>query len=152
MNTAIIEESGFIKAKPADVYNVLADYRVGHNAVLPKPYFVRMEVTEGGFGAGTAITVDMEVYGVKRTMRMRVTEPEKGHILEETDVDTGTQTHFIFDAVDGGTRLTIHTKMNFADGFRGFLEKLTTPAITRGIYKKELQNIAEYTEAKLQTA
>jgi hypothetical protein len=152
MNTAIIEASAFLKARPADVYNVLADYRVGHNAILPKPYFVEMRVEEGGFGAGTAITVDMEVYGVKRTMRMRVTEPQKGYILEETDIDTGTQTHFIFDAAEGGTRLTIHTKMNFADGFMGFIEKLTTPAIIRNIYKKELQNIAEYLQAKLQTA
>jgi hypothetical protein len=152
MHSAIIEESAFIKAAPSDVYNVLADYRVGHNAVLPKPYFVKMDVLEGGFGAGTLIHVDMEVYGVKRRMRMSVSEPQKGYILQEVDLDTGTETQFIFKPVEGGTHLTIHTKMNFGEGFMGFLEKLTTPAITRGIYKKELANIAAYLQNAPQLA
>jgi hypothetical protein len=151
MNSTIIEESAFINASPSAVYNVLADYRVGHLAILPKPYFVDMQVKEGGFGAGTFITVDMEVYGAKRHFRMRVTEPQKGRILEETDVDTGTVTQFIFEPANDGCRLTIHTKMVFADGFMGLLEKLTTPAITRNIYKKELQNIADYLKAAPQT-
>lgn len=146
MNKATFEESKLIHASPSAVYQVLADYRIGHLAILPEPYFTDMRVVEGGFGEGTVIDVDMEVFGVKRSFRMEITEPEKGKILAETDVETGTITHFIFDPATEGCYLTIRTTMYFADGIGGFIEKLTTPPITRSIYRKELQNIAQYLE------
>jgi hypothetical protein len=152
MNTATFEESKLIYASPSAVYQLLADYRVGHMAILPKPYFTDMRVVAGGFGDGTVIDVDMEVYGLKRSLHMEVSEPEKGKVLVETDTETGTITHFIFDDSDEGCYLTIRTTMYFADGFVGFLEKMTTPAITRNIYRKELQNIAEYLERKPELA
>ena len=68
MHTAFIKESAIIPASTSAVYNVLADYRIGHLAVLPKPYFVDMRVIKGGFGAGTVVEVDMDVYGTKRSM------------------------------------------------------------------------------------
>lgn len=152
MHSAIIEASAIIKASPKDVYNVMADYRVGHLAVLPRPQFAGMDVIEGGFGEGTVIDVYMDVYGAKRTMHMRVTEPQKGRILRETDLNTGTVTDFTFEPVEGGCRMTIHTRMNFGEGFMAFLEKLTTPAIARGLYKRELQNVADYLKVQLQPA
>jgi len=153
MNTAKFQESIYIPASPETVYQLLADYRVGHPSILPKPYFADLRVVEGGYGDGTLIEVDMEVFGVKRSMRMQVSEPEPGHILAEKDVDTGTETEFIFEAQGEGCSLTIRTKMNFADGLGGYLEKLTTPMITRRIYRMELQNIvAHLQEAEMKIA
>lgn len=152
MNQAIFQESLYIPASPETVYGVLADYRVGHPSVLPKPYFVDLRVVEGGYGDGTIIDVDMEVFGIKQSMRMAITEVEPNHILAETDVNTGTETRFTFEPQGDGCFLTIRTTMNFADGLGGFLEKLTTPMISRRIYRQELKNVAEYVQKLPQMA
>ncbi|MEM9950876.1 MAG: SRPBCC family protein [Chloroflexota bacterium] len=146
MSSITFEESKWIKASPEAIYQLLADYENGHPQILPKPYFTDLRVIKGGVGAGTEIEVDMVVMGVKRTMSMEVTEPQKGYILTETDHNNGITTSFIFDAVNGGCQLTIRTTMQFNDGVMGFIEKLTTPTITRNIYRKELQLIAEHVE------
>lgn len=150
MNIATFEESRLIHARPADVYQLLADYEHGHPAILPKPYFVDLRVLEGGFGEGTVMDVDMDVFGVKRTMRMIASEPEKGSVLKE--VSDGIETYFLFEPHAEGCYLTIRTTMTFADGIMGFIEKLTTPAITRKIYREELANIATYFEKSPQLA
>jgi len=152
MNTATFEESKWINASPAVVYNLLADYKNGHPTILPKPYFTDLRVVEGGIGAGTVIDVDMEVFGVKRTLHMEVTEPEKGRVIVEADHEAGTITHLICDPVDNGCLLTIRTTMQFGNGVMGFMEKLTTPRITRSIYRKELELIAERCEEMRQPA
>ncbi|MGB7341248.1 MAG: SRPBCC family protein [Phototrophicaceae bacterium] len=152
MNIATFEESRVIHANPAEVYQLLADYQHGHALILPKPYFVDLRVLEGGFGEGTIIDVDMEVFGVKRTMQMVVTEPEKGAILVEKEEATGTVTHFFFEPHAEGCYLRIRTTMIFGAGVIGFIEKLTTPVITRKIYREELQNIADYFAKVPQTA
>ena len=38
-----------IKAAPERVYSIIADYRVGHQLILPKPYFASIDVEKGGF-------------------------------------------------------------------------------------------------------
>lgn len=152
MYSATFEESKVIQASPQTVYQLLADYQHGHPSILPKPYFTDMRVLEGGFGEGTVADVDMEVFGVKRTLHMTVTEPEKGKVLVETDTEAGIETHFIFEEVESGCLLTLRTTMKFASGVAGFIEKLTSPRITRGIYRKELELIAEHCEKSLQVS
>ena len=63
MSTIHVEVSDVIKARPEQVYAVLSDYRMGHPAILPKPYFTSLTVDEGGQGAGTRIQVHMKVLG-----------------------------------------------------------------------------------------
>ena len=96
-----VEVSTPIDATPDMVYGILADYREGHPAILPKEYFTDMSVIEGGQGAGTVIDVKMSVMGVERDYRFKITEPEPGRVLIESDEVAGVVTTFTVDPVDG---------------------------------------------------
>jgi hypothetical protein len=148
-----VSESLVIPAPPEAVYAVIADYRVAHKAVLPKPYFVDMRVEQGGTGAGTIAIADVNVMGVKQTYRLVVSEPQPGRVIEEVDEAAGVRTWFTFDPVDGGaqTRLTISSDTKPSPGFRGLMERLMNPPITRRIYREELALVAAYV-AQRQTA
>lgn len=146
MSTIHIEAAHIIDARAQDIYAVIADYAVGHNDILPKPYFKRMTVVEGGYGAGTVVDVAMEAMGVKVDYHMTITEPEPGRVLAETDEARGVYTTFTLDPLDGGqrTRVTIASDMRLSRGLMGVMERLINPSITRRIYRQELQNIAAY--------
>ena len=142
--------SGTIDAPAEDVYAVLADYREGHPAIVPKQYFTELTVEEGGTGTGTRLLVRMKVFGVESTYRMVVSEPEPGRVLVEADDEAGVVTTFTVDPLDSGSncRLTIETSMRSKPGIGGFFERLFTPMISRRIYKKELSQIADYMRNK----
>ena len=70
MNTYQVESSKIINAPAEQVYGIIADYHEGHPAILPSRYFSGLEVTEGGQGAGTLITVNMHVFGAKALFEM----------------------------------------------------------------------------------
>lgn len=146
MTEFITKVSVTIQATPQQVYAVFKDYRVGHPAILPKDYFTRLAVVEGGYGAGTVVDVDMKVMGVKNSYRFQVSEPEPDHILMEADEAAGVVTTFTIDPVDGGgsSLVTLLTRARASSGLRGIIEKWTIPPITRRIYRKELQILADY--------
>ncbi len=146
METIEIKESRIIDAPPAAVHAVLADYRAGHAAILPQPYFKAMTVEEGGFGAGTVLRVQMEVMGRTFHYHQRVTEPEPGRVLVETDVDTGEWSSFTLDPLDNGrcTQVTITACQHIKPGFEGIMQRIAQPGIVRRIFRKELQNLADY--------
>ena len=144
MNTYRVEESAVIEAPAARIYAILADYHVGHPSILPARYFTATTVTQGGRGAGTEITVTMNVYGSKATYQMKVSEPEPGRVLQEEDVAAGIVTTFMVDALnDAQARVTIATTTRNSPGLKGWVEKLTTPSIMRRIYREELAQIAD---------
>jgi hypothetical protein len=145
-----VEASDVIDASPKVIYAILTDYRKGHPAILPKPYFTDLTVVKGGKGAGSVILVRMRVLGVEAAYTMEVSEPEPDRVLVEADENAGVTTTFTVDPLDGGTksRVTIATDMKASPGFKGFLEKLITPRITRSIYKKELRQLADYVGGK----
>ncbi len=59
-----------IIAAPAElVYRTLADYHHGHPSILPKQYFLSLEVEQGGFGAGTVINFQTRVLGETQSFR-----------------------------------------------------------------------------------
>ncbi|MCL4251352.1 MAG: SRPBCC family protein [Anaerolineae bacterium] len=146
MSTIHIEASHIIDARAQDIYAVIVDYAGAHNDILPKPYFKRMTVVEGGYGAGTVAAVEMEVMGKRMDYHLIVTEPEPGRVLAETDEARGVYTTFTLDPLDGGqrTRVTIASDMRLSRGLMGVMERLMNPSITRRIYRQELQNIAAY--------
>jgi uncharacterized protein YndB with AHSA1/START domain len=146
MNQYEVEVSRVIDAPPAAVYAVFADYHHSHAAVLPKRYFTKMMVEKGGTGAGTEITVHMSVLGAKVTYHMVVTEPEPGRVLQEEDKAAGVRTTFTMTPVNNGqaTNVTLYTRARTAPGFRGFIEKLITPPISRKIYNEELDMVAAF--------
>lgn len=146
MGEITVEASAIIEAIPKDVYSVLADYSVGHHAILPQEYFTDLSVIQGGHGAGTVIDVKMNVMGVERDYRFKISEPEPGRILMETDEDAGVVTTFTVDSVgrEDRSRVTIATRTKASRGLRGQVERLINPAITRRIYRQELQLLSSY--------
>lgn len=146
MKSYKVSYTSTIPAPPAAVYAIIADYKVGHPAILPKPTFGNLTVEAGGFGAGTVIRFPMEIMGSKVAFHMDVTEPEPGKLLRETDRATGVYTDFLFTPQANGsqTQLTFTTYMPQKPGLGGLLEKWLTPPVMRRIYKQEMENITAY--------
>jgi hypothetical protein len=145
-----IEASAVIPAPPNVVYGVLADYRVGHPAILPKPEFQRLEVLDGGTGAGTKFRLTLRVMGTTRVSTQTVTEPEPGRVLVEASEAEGLATTFTVDSVNGGqqSRVTITTEWTPRPGLAGWIEKALTPRALRPLYERELAQLAEYVRGK----
>ena len=138
-----------IQASAATVYTILADYRQHHPRILPSAYFTSLTVEEGGVGAGTIFRAEMNVFGSKRTLRMRVAEPEPGRVLSETDLDTGLLTTFTVTPVAAARcTVTIATAWQTPAGFSGWWQGLTMPAFMRRIYHAELRQLDEYAQAQ----
>src|SRR5258708_38559423 len=97
-------DSHIIDARPEQVYAVLSDSRVGHPAILPKPYFTELIVEKGGRGAGTIVRGSVKLLGKEFPFHQLVSEPEPGRVLLETDTETGQWTRFTFEPINGGTQ------------------------------------------------
>ena len=148
-----VESQATINAPPATVYSIIADYRVAHNAILPRPFFQSMDVEKGGFGAGTVVLLRTKMMGQILEMRQIVSEPEPGRIIQEKDFDGDLVTRFVFDPVNNGqqTRLTISTDFPVSKGIKGLFERFLIPTMFPPVYQQELENISAYV-AKQQTA
>jgi hypothetical protein len=146
VNKIHVEISEVIEARPDKIYAILADYRVSHPAILPKPYFTELVVEEGGQGAGTIVRVGMEVMGKAFAYRQVVSEPEPGRVLKEADDAAGVTTTFTIDPLNGSgrSRVTIATDAAISSGLTGWLERIFNPPVMRRIYKQELRNLAEH--------
>ena len=150
MKHMLVKQSAIINAPIEQVYAVIADYEVGHQAILPKPYFQSMEVINGGYGEGTEIKIEMEVFGIKASYHQLVTEPIKGGQIVERDINTNLGTTFTFEPRKNGsqTEVTILAEIALSDGFQGKLERLFNPFIIRYIFKQELQDLDTYVAQK----
>jgi hypothetical protein len=140
-----VEATQVFEAQPAAVYGVIADYRVSHPAILPKA-FTELVVEQGGYGAGTVLHGAVQVWGRSYPFHQIVSEPEPGRVLQETDLETGQITQFIFEPLDGGrrTQLTIVSHFPPSPGLLGWLERWTKPAVVRRLYRQELAQLAAY--------
>lgn len=141
-----VSTSEVIPAPPARVYAILKDYRQEHPAILPKQFFKKLTVLEGGNGEGTVFEAEMNVFGAKSTVRMRVREPEPGRVLVEEDPSTGMVTTFMVERLHDGEQahVTISTHAQTSTGIKGLIERLASPPIMRHIYRAELKNLAAY--------
>lgn len=145
MSKVQVQASLVINAPAQTLYNIMADYRVGHAAVLP-PVFKELTVEKGGVGAGTVIRVRTEMMGQSFNYHMVVTEPQPGRLLVETDINTGLSSSFRFEPLNGGaqTRMTIASEFVPSPGLKGVLERLMTPVMMRRIFTQEMHNVAAY--------
>jgi hypothetical protein len=133
-----------IPAPPAMVYDLLADYHRGHADILPSRYFQRFKVEEGGVGAGTRISFEMRAFGSTRQFDMRVSEPEPGKILMETDLATGAATTFKVERAPGGQGSVVSISTRYRkDGVAGWLESLLSPRFLRQVFAEELELLAQ---------
>lgn len=139
--------SALIDAPPKIVYDILADYRGGHPLILPKNYFVSLDVEKGGVGAGTIISFQMRIFGKMQTFRAAITEPEPGRVLAESDLDgPASTTSFVVDARDQNKscEVTIATeRMTERSGLLGVLERFLAISFLQRIYRAELRLLSE---------
>jgi len=138
--------AGSIDASPADVYQVLADYRRHHPQIMPPSLFSDLEVETGGVGAGTVFHITLRVAGRRQRLHMQVAEPEPGHVLTETDLDTGVVTAFTVSSDDGRppTLTRISSEWEAGGGLRGLADRLATPLLLRWIFTRQLRRLARY--------
>ena len=134
------EAVAIVNAKPAHVYGIIADYHEGHQRILPRRYFEKMIVREGGVGAGTKLTLHMNIFGTKTTIHQTVSEPEPGRLLVEANDDGSATTTFLCEPINEGTHtlVTITTIGTVATGWRGWVERWMNPMVLQWIYRKEL--------------
>ena len=140
-----ISEAAVIDAPADRLFGILADYRVGHPAILPRRCFTGLAVEQGGYGAGTVIRVGMLVAGRKRTFRAAVSEPVPGNVLVETGLDAEVVTTFMVQPRDAdGARVEIATDLPTHDGLLGMLERIFATRFLRRVYREELDLLAKY--------
>jgi hypothetical protein len=141
----IVSASATIPARRERVYSLIANYRDGHPRILPRQ-LKNLVVEQGGIGAGTVIRFQMSIFGKTQTFRAAITEPDPGHILVETYLDSSNGAITTFTVAPGSapadSHVTISTELKVRGGLPGSIEKLLTTALLRPIYKKELENLA----------
>lgn len=139
-----VSASRLVSAPARKVYDIIADYRDGHPRILPKPYFVSLNVEQGGYGAGTVIGFQMQFMGRTQSFHSNITEPEPGHLLMETDMNSGAVTSFTVDPRTDGQEafVTIATTTTVPDGVAGKVQGWLTNRLLRPIYEKELDQLA----------
>jgi hypothetical protein len=143
-NTLHAEAAADVDASAAAAYRMIADYRVGHTRIIPPPYFRDLRVEEGGYGAGTVIRYDLMAFGKTNHARARVTEPEPGRVLVETDLDMGAVTRFIVEPLGAAKcRVTIMTDMPTRSGLLGAIERAVTRRFLERVYVAELALLDE---------
>ena len=149
MSAFTLSQSARINADAQHVYDIIADYRDGHQHIVPPKYFTKLDVEAGGTGEGTVIRVTMRVLGSEQTFRAKVTEPEPGRVIAETDLVTGLVT--TFTVVPGGTgasHVTITTRVPDRPGVRGVVERWLSKSLLPRIYRDELALLARYAEQR----
>lgn len=129
---------------PADrVYAYVADFTTHHPKFLP-PAFESLVVEEGGIGEGTVHHFTLTLAGRTSTTRARVTEPEPGRVLTETEEARGMTTSFIVDpTADGASHVTIESSWE-SGGVRGLVERMLAPRMLRRLYAEELELLDRY--------
>ncbi len=131
-------------AAPADtVYHYLADMRDHHPHFLP-PAFSDFQVESGGVGAGTVTRFTMTAGGRTRQYRMKISEPEPGRVLTESDMDSSAVTTFTVSSQGDASHVQISTAWDGASGIGGVFERMFAPRVLRAVYADELKRLDAY--------
>ena len=147
MATASVQASKQINQPASKIYGAIADYQKHHPNFLPRNYFKKLEIESGGMGAGTIFKADMDVYGNKSTLRMKVTEPQPGRVIQETDLASGLFTTFTVEPLGAAqSNVTITTQWQQPAGLKGWLQSKVQAFFMGRIYKEELDLLANYLE------
>ena len=146
MAQATVKASATIHAPAPRVYEIIADYRRHHPRIVPPEYFRKIDVEEGGVGAGTRTRIEMRVLGTTKELVHVIREPEPGRVLEEVDTKGLSTTTFTVDPADHGasSNVWIETRFVVRDGLLGHAERIVMTSLLRRIYKKELVRLEAY--------
>ena len=88
-----VSAEGTVEAPADTVYRYIADMREHHPRFLP-PAFSDFRVESGGVGAGTILRYKLTAGGRTREYRTKITEPEPGRVLTESDTGSSAVTTF----------------------------------------------------------
>jgi hypothetical protein len=131
--------------------NRSATNRTNDVMILPKSWFLPMEVEADGIGAGTRIRFQMRVFGKIQNYRAVITEPEPGRQLDEPYLEPKDVVSRFFVhpwAQDGGCEVRITTEgKTRGDGLTGWMEQALAGACLRRIFRKELELPAALAES-----
>jgi hypothetical protein len=145
MPSVTVPVSLFIPSPAQKIYAVVADYVGHHQQILPRQYFRTMVVEEGGVGAGTIFRADMEVYGNQSSFHMKVSEPQPGRVIQESDLNSDFFTTFTIEP-SGATQstVTITSQWERPAGLKSWLESAVRSWVMKRIYRAELAQLAQY--------
>src|SRR5487761_762755 len=143
MGTITVVTEGTVAAPAETVYGYVADFRRHHPHFLP-PAFSGFEVEEGGTGAGSGVRFTVNAGGRAREYRMRVSEPEPGRVLVESDANSSLVTTFTVLPEGDRSRVRIETTWTGAAGIGGVFERRFAPTAMRRIYAEELVRLDTY--------
>ncbi len=146
MGSIDVSAEGKVEAPAAAVYGYLADMREHHPHFLP-PAFSGFQVESGGVGAGTITHFTVTAGGRSREYRMRVSEPEPGRVLVESDTNSSLVTTYTVTPDGGASRVRISTTWDGASGVGGFFERRFAPRAMQGIYADALERLNAYAAA-----
>jgi hypothetical protein len=127
---------------------VLADYTTHHPRIMPPEHFSDLEVELGGIGDGTVFHITARVAGKRQRLHMRVTEPEPGSILRETNLDTGVVTEFSVSGNGSGTTLVRMSSEWEARGVRGWIDRIVAPRLMHRLFAEQLDQLESYVRSK----
>jgi uncharacterized protein YndB with AHSA1/START domain len=144
-----VEVERTVDAPATTVYSYIADMRQHHPHLLP-PAFSDFTVESGGVGEGTVTHFTFRAGGRERRYRMRVTEPEPGRVLRESDTGSSLVTTFTVSPEGRVVRVRISTTWDGAGGVGGFFERRFAPRALRRIYADQLDRLDSY--ARVQAA
>lgn len=129
-----------ISAPASTVYRILSDYHEGHPSILPDA-FTRIEVLEGGQGAGTRIEFDLKLAGRVNTTIADVDEPEPGRVLREVEASRGLTTVFTVDPT-AADRCAVEIRTTWKGrGIMGLMERMLAPRMLKPLYEEQLENL-----------
>ena len=109
-----------------------------------RPSSATSRSSPAAWGAGTVHRFRMTLGGRTTQHRVRVGEPQPGHVLIESDPARRMLTTFTVDPEPyGGCPVRIETRW-YAYGVRGLLERLSAPGMLRRVYRDELELLDRY--------
>jgi hypothetical protein len=133
---------------PAEVvYHCIADYVRHHNpsGFLPSA-FSDLVVEQGGVGDGTVIRFNVTLAGQTRPHRARITEPQPGRVLVESEDEGNLTTTFSIEPVGQQSRVRFDTVYE-KPGIAGWVESMLAPRMMRGLYAEELAKLERTAQA-----
>jgi Polyketide cyclase / dehydrase and lipid transport len=146
MRRACAQAERVISARPGAVYAVLADYLTHHPRIMPEPPFSDLEVDSGGIGDGTVFHITVRVAGRHQRVHMLVAEPEPGHVLTETNLDTGVVTRFSVAPGEDGARTLVQMSSAWQPkgGLRALADRLMVAPLMSRTFGKQLRQLSQY--------
>jgi hypothetical protein len=143
MSKVTVEREGPVGASAEVTYRLIAEDE-HHRHFLPDS-FSDFEVVEGGTGAGSLHRFKVRAGGRTRQYTMRVSEPEPGRVITETDQDSSLVTNFTVKPLSPDScRVLISTSWDGAGGVGGFFERLFAPRVMRRTCAEELSKLDRY--------